>query len=187
MFSYADDIKIYRIEYNIRDKFVVTSAYDMRFQASVLSLYVHALRVHFMSRRYFGTRKIYVDFAKTETFQKHKDNFIFLEQGILNIIVFRNKYNFEDYIGVETLTKAMVFMFPKGTGFHPILIQNFSLPRKNGFTNLCTTFSEFIAEQQQQQPAADLSITFFDFTPTDGIYLSRRVILLRIVFQDSIQ
>ena len=37
------------------------------------------------------------------------------------------KYNFENYIGVETLTKAMASMFPKETGFHPTLIQNFSL------------------------------------------------------------
>jgi hypothetical protein len=61
-------------------------------------------------------------------------------------------------------------MFPKETGFHPTLIQNFSLPRKLCSTNLISaTFSEFIAEQQQQQPAADLSIIFVDFTPTDKI------------------
>ncbi len=60
-------------------------------------------------------------------------------------------------------------MFPKETGFHPTLIQNFSLPRKTDFTNLSTTFSEFIAEQLQQQPTADLSITFVYFTPTDKI------------------
>ncbi len=60
-------------------------------------------------------------------------------------------------------------MFPKETGFHPTLIQNFSLPRKNVITNLSTLFSEFIAEQQQQQPTADLSIIFVDFTPTDKI------------------
>jgi hypothetical protein len=75
----SDDIKIYQIGHNIRDKFVVTSAAGMRFQASVLSLYVHALRVHFMSRRYFGTRKNYVDLAKTVTYQKHKDNFLLLD------------------------------------------------------------------------------------------------------------
>ena len=158
---------------NCLDKFVVTSAAGMRFQASVLSLYVHALRVHFMSRRYFGTRKIYLDLAKTETYQKHKDNFFLLDQANiednLNINVFRSKYNFENYIGVETLTKAMAYMFPKETCFHPTLIQNFSLPRKNTVTILSTTFSEFIAEQQQQHPAADLSIIFVDFTPTDKI------------------
>ena len=60
----------------------------MRFQASVLSLYVHALRAHFMSRRYFGTRTIYVDLAKTVTYQRHKDNFFLLDQGNLNIDVF---------------------------------------------------------------------------------------------------
>jgi hypothetical protein len=49
-------------------------------------------------------------------------------------------------------------MFPKETGFHPTLIHNFFLPRKGAFMNLSTTFSEFIAEQQQQQPTADLSI-----------------------------
>ena len=38
-FSSADDIKIYKIGHNIRDKFVVTSAGGMRFQANVLSLY----------------------------------------------------------------------------------------------------------------------------------------------------
>ena len=157
-FSSADDIKIYKIGHNIRDKFVVTSAAGMRFQASVLSLYVHALRVHFMSRRYFGTRKNYVDLAKTVTYQKHKDNFFLLDQGNLNIDVFRNEHKFGNYIGVETLTKAMASMFPEETGFHPTLIQNFSLPRKNVITNLSTTFSEFIAEQQQQQPTADLSI-----------------------------
>ncbi len=37
-FSSADDINIYKIGHNIRDKFVVTSAAGMRFQASVLSL-----------------------------------------------------------------------------------------------------------------------------------------------------
>jgi hypothetical protein len=47
-FSSADDIKIYQIGKNIRNKFVITSAAGMRFQASVLSLYVHALRVHFI-------------------------------------------------------------------------------------------------------------------------------------------
>ena len=63
----------------------------------------------------------------------------------------------------------MASMFPKETGFHPTLIQNFSLPRKNVLTNLSTTFSEFIVEQQQQQPTADLFIIFVDFTPTDKI------------------
>jgi hypothetical protein len=64
----------------------------------------------------------------------------------------------------------MASMFPKETGFHPTLIQNFSLPRKPCSTNLLsTTFSEFIAEQQQQHPAVDLSIIFVDFTPTDKI------------------
>ena len=88
----------------------------------------------------------------------------------MNIDVFRNEHNFENYIGVETLTKAMASMFPKETGFHPTLIQNFSLSRKTGSTNLIsTTFSEFIAEQQQQHPAADLSIIFVDFTPTDRL------------------
>jgi hypothetical protein len=72
----------------------------MRFQASVLSLYIHALRVHFMSRSYFGTRKIYLDLAKTETYQKHKDNYFLLDQGNLNIDVFKNEHNFENYIGV---------------------------------------------------------------------------------------
>ncbi len=168
-FSSADDIKIYKSGHNIRDKFVVTSAAGMRFQASVLSLYVHALIVHFMSRRYFGTRKIYVDLAKTVTYQKHKDNFFLLDQGNIHIDVFRNEHKSGNYIGVETLTKAMASMFPKETGFHPTLIQNFSLPRKTAFTNLSTTFSEFIAEQQQQQPTADLSIIFVDFTPTDKI------------------
>ena len=93
-----------------------------------------------MSRRYFGTRKIYLDLAKTETYQKHKENFFLLDQGNLNIDVgnlnidvFRNKHNFQNYIGVETLTKAMASMFPKETGFQPTLIQNFSLPRKNMF------------------------------------------------------
>ena len=169
-FSSADDIKIYQIGNNIRNKFVITSAAGMRFQASVLSLYVHALRVHFMSRRYFATRKIYLDLAKTETYQKHKDNFFLLDQGNLDIDVFKNKHKFENYIGVETLTKAMASMFPKETGFHPTLIQNFSLPRKPCCTNLIsTTFSEFIAEQQQQHPAADLSIIFVDFTTSDKI------------------
>ena len=87
----------------------------------------------------------------------------------MNIDVFKNEHNFQNYIGVETLTKAMVSMFPKETGFHPTVIRNFPLPRKNTFTNLSTTVSEFIAEQQQQQPAADLSIIFVDFTPTDKI------------------
>ena len=169
-FSSADDIKIYQIGNNIRNRFVITSAAGMRFQASVLSLYVHALRVHFMSRRYFATRKIYLDLAKTETYQKHKDNFFLLDQGNLDIDVFKNKHKFENYIGVETLTKAMASMFPGETGFHPTLIQNFSLPRKNCCTNLIsTTFSEFIAEQQQQHPAADLSIIFVDFTTSDKI------------------
>ena len=169
-FSSADDIKINQIGNNIRNKFVITSAAGMRFQASVLSLYVHALRVHFMSRRYFATRKIYLDLAKTETYQKHKDNFFLLDQGNLDIDVFKNKHKFENYIGVETLTKAMASMFPKETGFHPTLIQNFSLPRKPCSTNLIsTTFSEFIAEQQQQHPAADLSIIFVDFTTSDKI------------------
>ena len=169
-FSSADDIKINQIGNNIRNKFVITSAAGMRFQASVLSLYVHALRVHFMSRRYFATRKIYLDLAKTETYQKHKDNFFLLDQGNLDIDVFKNEHKFENYIGVETLTKAMASMFPKETGFHPTLIQNFSLPRKPCCTNLIsTTFSEFIAEQQQQHPAADLSIIFVDFTTSDKI------------------
>ncbi len=99
----SDDIKIYQIGHNIRDKFVVTSAAGMRFQASVLSLYVHALRVHFMSRRYFATRKIYLDLAKTETYQKHKDNFFLLDQGNLDIDVFKNKHKFENYIGTITI------------------------------------------------------------------------------------
>ena len=91
----------------------------MRFQASALSLYVHALRVHFMSRRYFGTRKIYVDLAKTKTYQKHKDNiFLIIEPaGNVDINIFRNKYNFQNYIGVETLKKFMAFMFPKKQAF----------------------------------------------------------------------
>ncbi len=121
-FSSADDIKIYQIGNNIRNKFVITSAAGMRFQASVLSLYVHALRGHFMSRRYFATRKIYLDLAMTETYQKHKDNFFLLDQGNLDIDVFKNKHKFGNYIGVETLTKAMASMFPKETGFHPTLI-----------------------------------------------------------------
>ena len=103
------------------------------------------------------------------TYQKHKDNFFLLDQGNLNIDVFRNEHKFGNYIGVESLTKAMASVFPKETGFHPTLIQNFSLPRKTAFTNLSTKFSEFIAEQQQQQPTADLSIFFVDFTPTDKI------------------
>ena len=105
------NIRIYQIGHNIRDKFVLTSAAGMRFQASVLSLYVHALRVHFMSRRYFGTRKIYVDWAKTETYQKHKDNFFLLDQGNLNFDVFRNEHNFKIYIGVESLTKAIYSLY----------------------------------------------------------------------------
>jgi hypothetical protein len=100
----------------------------------------------------------YVDLAKTVTYQKHKDNLFLLDQGNLNIVVFQNEHKFGNFIGVETLTKAMAPMFPKETGFHPTLIQNFSLPRKAAFMNLSTTFSEFIAEQQQQQPMADLSI-----------------------------
>jgi hypothetical protein len=115
--SCADYNKIYKIRHhNIIDKFLVTSADDgMRFQASALSLYAHALRVHFMSRRYFGTRKIYVDLAKTKTYQKHKDNiFLIIEPaGNVDIKILRNKYNFQNYIGVETLKKFMAFMFPK--------------------------------------------------------------------------
>ena len=34
-----------------------------------------------------------------------------IDQGNLNIDVFRNEHNFENYIGVETLTKAMASMF----------------------------------------------------------------------------
>jgi hypothetical protein len=95
-FSSADDIKIYQmIGHNIRDKFVVTSAAGVRFQASVVSLYIYALRVHFMSRRYFGTRKIYLDLAKTETYQKRKNNFFLLDQGNLDIDVFKKVHNFE--------------------------------------------------------------------------------------------
>jgi hypothetical protein len=37
-FSSADDIKIYQIGHNIRDKFVVTSAAGMHFQASCMFL-----------------------------------------------------------------------------------------------------------------------------------------------------
>ncbi len=103
---------------------------------------------------------ILICLAKTETYQKNKDNFFLLDQA---------KHNFENYIGAETLTKAMASLFSKETGFHPTLIQNFALPRKNVLTNLSTTFSEFIAEQQQQQPTADLSIICVDFTPTEKI------------------
>ncbi len=99
------------------------------------------------------------------TYQKHKDNLFLLDQGILNIDVFRNEHKFGNHIGVETLTKVMASVFPKETGFHP----EFFSSSKTAFTNLSTTFSEFIAEQQQQQPTADLSIIFVDFTPTDKI------------------
>jgi hypothetical protein len=60
-----------------------------------------------MSRRYFGTRKIYLDLAKMETYQKHKNDSFLLDQGNLDIDIFKNVHNFENYIGVETLTKAM--------------------------------------------------------------------------------
>ena len=166
-FSENDHARIYKIASNIQDKFIKTSADNCRFQASVLSLYVHALRVHFLSRKYFGTRKKYVELGMTETYQKHKENFYLLEDGNLNFDKFKTAHNIQVHPGLETLTTAISFMFPEETGFHPTLISNFPLPRKNVF-HLSNEFTEVITNQQKQS-ATDTSIIFVDFSTTDFI------------------
>ena len=170
-FSSNDYDRIDTIAGSFVDKFIMFSSPSHCFQACVLTLYLHTLRVHLMSRKYYAGRQTYVDLTKTNTYQHHKEIFFTLENQNWTLEFFKDTYLFEAYKGLEKLTMAMKIMFPNNIDFHPTLIQNITLPRKNIPLpkDLNTRISERIHELQQTQKLSevDLSVLFVDFTSTD--------------------
>ena len=170
-FSSNDYDRIDTIAGSFVDKFIMSSSPGLCFQACVLTLYLHTLRVHLMSRKFFAGRETYVDLTQTNTYQHHKEIFFMLENKNWTLEFFKDTYSFEAYNGLEKLTMAMKNMFPNNINFHPTLIQNITLPRKKISLpkDLNTRISERINELQQTQKLSevDLSVLFVDFTSTD--------------------
>jgi hypothetical protein len=159
-------------------QFIVANDQARQYQSCILSMYVQALRAHFMSREFFATRSSYVDVSGTDMYKRHKEFFFSFDEGDMHIDTVAKCPVFD---GTRTITSVMEFMFPRSEGYSWTTVPRFSLPRitlvEKSLKPLNDAFSEFIRgkmihQQSLSSPASarnevDLTIVFVDFTAYD--------------------
>ena len=138
-------------------------------EASVLSVYLHAIRIHTCTRHYFLTRVSYQQ-LQFNAYVQHKTFLLIFENGKTSFELesVRNACGFTAYSGDRTVTKLVNHMFPE---VPLILIGEISLPRKDpknpidSYIAIQEIVNEcFVTEMGKHK---DPSVLIIDFRPFD--------------------
>ena len=176
---------------------VSTKNKEQRFQACAMTLYMQAIRTHFMSRPFFRSKRSYASLNEQE-YQRQKDILLHFRTANINnhtnhvdIKGFLDAKGFSTYEGERCLTKVIESMFFKDLGHSQNLIRQLVLPNKadmeelletDPYVELAYTISSalFPATTSLSSLAAgsstDLSVVFIDIARFDIIRQKAAVI-----------
>ena len=147
------------------------SSSDRQLEACVLSLYLHAIRVHAMTRQCFLDKPIYNQ-LRLEDYLKHKEFLLLFEKNnfSFNLDSVRRSCGFTPYSGDRMLTKVINHFF-RNRGFQ--LIHNVLFPKRDNLEeNPITKTSKVVLDaikaglEGSDHENVDMSVIFIDFETT---------------------
>ena len=109
-------------------RMVTTDAKKMLFPACAMTLYLHGIRAHFLTRPFFQRKRSYANLNSEEYKQKRKLLLMF-QDGALTMRHISETYGCEDFNGERSITTVIKAMFFKDRGDSPLLIKRLVLPR----------------------------------------------------------
>jgi hypothetical protein len=141
------------------------------FLVIVLCLYVQALRMHFMTQKFFQSRPIYRRLNTFVTYKDHKNVLCKFSEGNTSLEDVRKR--FPKVTGIETISNALQSMF-MDCAF--TILPNMQLPTKPKQSLLMLTlnamnktFTDFLEDIlfSPAQSSLDLSVLFVEFSECD--------------------
>jgi hypothetical protein len=170
---------------------VTTNAKKMIYPACVMTLYLHAIRAHFLTRPFFerGRKRSYAKLNSEEYEQKRKLLLMFQSGQPLTMSTISETYGCEDFNGERVITTVIKSMFFKDRCDSPLLIKRLVLPRvprteKNSAAecvepdllrelNLaiskCPSLSSSSPSSSTSSNNTDMSLVFIDIEPFDVV------------------
>ena len=109
-------------------RMVTTHDKQLIFPACAMTLYLHGIRAHFLTRPFFRRRKSYAKLNSAEYEQK-RNLLLMFQSGTLTMHKIIETYGCKDFYGERSITTVIKAMFFKDRGDSPLLIKRLVLPR----------------------------------------------------------